>query len=60
MVAQCEVLPAHVRTLERMPVVIVKGDGAIAGISGPLCKIHGTFVAFMDPGPQAPMLMWLL
>ncbi|HEY0483350.1 MAG TPA: hypothetical protein VGD37_37775 [Kofleriaceae bacterium] len=43
MVAQREVHPAHVHELELVPVVIVKGDGAIAGNARPLCKIHGNF-----------------
>jgi hypothetical protein len=39
-----------------MPVVIVKGDGAIAGNARPLCEIHGNFVTPLDPGVQARML----
>lgn len=40
MVAQREVHPAHVHHLELVPVVIVKGDGAVAGNARPLCEIH--------------------
>ena len=58
MVAQREVHPAHVHDLELAPIVIVKGDGAVAGNARPLCEIHGTFVTSLDPGSQARMLAW--
>lgn len=56
MVAQREVHPAHVRALELVPVVIVKGDDAVAGNARPLCKIHGNIRNIQGSGSQARVL----
>jgi hypothetical protein len=58
MVAQREVHPAHVHDLELVPVVIVKGDGAVAGNARPLCEIHGNIRNTHRSGSQARMLAW--
>ena len=49
MVAQREVHPAHVPDLERVPIVIVKGEGAVAGNARALCEIHGRSVTSIMP-----------